>query len=364
MQWDSDRNKWMVRWREAGRQRVKRFTLQGDAILFEATMVRRRQLGDLATERLAGEMTLGEWVTDRYIPEHQAHLAPNTRRWQAELWDNHVGELEHVRLKDLSASVIRRWQTERDKAGAGRIALRRSLQWLGSILQHALEADELAANPVRAVKPLPKHPERAVRAFSPHDVELIRAQLSKPRDRLLVSVLAYGGLRPAEATAMEGERILARTMVIDQAADGEGGLKDTKTGATRAVRLLPALAEDLAQGAAGRGPIFSTPAHPAGGWSKGTWANWRFKVWKPAIEAALGVYVKPYDLRHSFASLLLAEGKTIHYVAGQMGHSAEETMNTYGHLIAEFEGETIDAQEQIAKARAQVWGTETTKANA
>jgi site-specific recombinase XerD len=41
--------------------------------------------------------------------------------------------------------------------------------------------------------------------------------------------------------------------------------------------------------------------------------------------------------RHSFASLLLAEGRTVHYVAAQLGHSPALTLSTYGHLIAEYE---------------------------
>lgn len=45
---------------------------------------------------------------------------------------------------------------------------------------------------------------------------------------------------------------------------------------------------------------------------------------------------RPYDLRHSFASLLLTEGRTVHYVAAKLGHSPVLTLSTYGHLIAEY----------------------------
>ncbi len=42
-------------------------------------------------------------------------------------------------------------------------------------------------------------------------------------------------------------------------------------------------------------------------------------------------YQRPYDLRHSFASLLLHEGRSAIYVARQLGHGAGLTMSTYGH---------------------------------
>ena len=42
----------------------------------------------------------------------------------------------------------------------------------------------------------------------------------------------------------------------------------------------------------------------------------------------------PYDLRHAFASLLIAAGKNPLYIARQMGHySAGFCLDTYGHLM-------------------------------
>ena len=47
---------------------------------------------------------------------------------------------------------------------------------------------------------------------------------------------------------------------------------------------------------------------------------------------------RPYDLRHSFASLLLHEGRSVIYVARQLGHDARLTLGTYGHVIDELDG--------------------------
>ena len=59
-------------------------------------------------------------------------------------------------------------------------------------------------------------------------------------------------------------------------------------------------------------------------------------------------------MRHSFASLLLHEGRSVIYVARQMGHGAELTMRTYGHVIDELEdAPRLQAEEAIAQARAR-----------
>ena len=41
-----------------------------------------------------------------------------------------------------------------------------------------------------------------------------------------------------------------------------------------------------------------------------------------------------HNIRHTFASLLLANGESLHYVKEQMGHaSIQTTADVYGHLV-------------------------------
>ena len=60
----------------------------------------------------------------------------------------------------------------------------------------------------------------------------------------------------------------------------------------------------------------------------------------------------PYALRHSFASLLLHEGRSVIYVARQLGHDARLTLTTYGHVIDELDdAPRLAAEDAIRKAR-------------
>ena len=45
----------------------------------------------------------------------------------------------------------------------------------------------------------------------------------------------------------------------------------------------------------------------------------------------------PYALLHSFASLLLHEGRSVMYVARELGHDARLTLTTYGHVMDELD---------------------------
>ncbi len=83
---------------------------------------------------------------------------------------------------------------------------------------------------------------------------------------------------------------------------------------------------------------------------------WARDRWTPSCRAVgLDPVPRPYDLRHSFVSLLLAAGRQPLWIAKQAGHSLAVLLSTYAHLIDEFaEHERVDPETEIAKARETV----------
>jgi len=62
--------------------------------------------------------------------------------------------------------------------------------------------------------------------------------------------------------------------------------------------------------------------------------SWFRRVpWRKVFEVADVQQVRIHDMRHTFASLLLQQGESLHYVKEQLGHaSITTTVDTYGHL--------------------------------
>lgn len=61
--------------------------------------------------------------------------------------------------------------------------------------------------------------------------------------------------------------------------------------------------------------------------------NFSRRVWKPVLAAAR-LDVRPHELRHTCAALLIAEGAHPKAVQAQLGHSSiQVTMDRYGHLF-------------------------------
>lgn len=347
---------WRVRWREGGRARSRVYSTYRDADLADAEIVRRKRLGTLA-ELDAGRETLDEFVAGTWAPHHAALLARSTREKHAALYGKHVGpRLGSIPLREFTTDLLARWYAELDRAGAGPEARRRALRLVGGILQRAVEHGRLPSNPARHVAKGKRRRPPAVRPLAPATVEAMRLVLG-PRDAALVAVLAYAGLRPGEALALRWDDVRERTLLIDRALTyGELGATKTEN-SRRTVRLLAPLAGDLAEwrmrSGAGRRPtrlIF--PRADGEAWSRWDWQNWRVRVFGPALAAADVEHARPYDLRHSFASLLLAEGRSVHYVARQLGHAPSQTLDTYGHVVDEFEeAPRIDAEAEIRAAR-------------
>jgi integrase len=78
------------------------------------------------------------------------------------------------------------------------------------------------------------------------------------------------------------------------------------------------------------------------------------EIWKPITQAANMPNTRFHDLRHFFASQLIANGETAAYVRDQMGHSSiKVTFDTYGHL---FPGRGREASSRYEKAMEQARG--------
>jgi site-specific recombinase XerD len=63
---------------------------------------------------------------------------------------------------------------------------------------------------------------------------------------------------------------------------------------------------------------------------------------------------RPYDLKHSAASLFIASGANVIRVAKQMGHSPTMLLERYSHVFEEFEDGNVDPEALIVEARGRL----------
>ena len=171
--------------------------------------------------------------------------------------------------------------------------------------------------------------------------EVERLAVAVPhRYQPLVHVLAYGGLRWGEATALRRHRCdldAGRLIVAESLADvnGRAVFGQTKTYRVRKTRIPEFLVEELRAHLETVHPASDALLFTAPRGGPLRIANFRRRVWWPALETAgLPRAIRIHDLRHTCASLLIRQGVHPKAIQHHLGHSSINiTMDRYGHLL-------------------------------
>jgi integrase len=357
------RSVYVVRWYESGRGGTKRkrtFDRRRDAELFEASVRPARQLGQLASEVIGSNATLEEFLVEWWDTYAATRLRPSTLATYAPLLDKWiVPYLGRKRLRDVTRQTIDAYCAQLRIDGAGVPTVNRTLGLLQGVFHRAVEWRRLAWNPVVGARRLSHSRSETIDARTPETVEAIRARLDQ-QNAALVSVLAYEGLRPAEAYALEWRDVLddrgkpRKRLRVVRALSGEE-VSTPKSARAREPELFKPIARELVELHLSRGrPDPTTLVFPDANGGHLRRQNWRRRVWIPALERAGVTYFRSYDLRHTCATLLLYEGRTLNEVAEHLGHADPGfTARTYAHVMRDAsKRRRVPITEAIRRARA------------
>jgi integrase len=186
----------------------------------------------------------------------------------------------------------------------------------------------------------------AVRCLTPAQLAdlLEHARVAGPFEFfVLLLVLARTGVRIGEAVGLQwGDLDLdARVALVRRTCKGER-ISTPKSGKGRRVYLTPQLCEALRELQRQRRVVALDDERRAREWvfpdqrtcSKPMQYRRFYERFVPLVKK-LGLRgVTPHTLRHTYASLLFAQGKTMHFVQEQLGHHDPKfTASVYGHLI-------------------------------
>lgn len=225
---------------------------------------------------------------------------------------------------------------------------------LRSALNDAAEEELIDLNPLagwtysRKEAPLKQDD---VDPFSPEEQQAILGALSG-QARNMMQFALWTGLRTSELVALNWgdidwlreEVMVSRAMT--QASKGEAEVTKTTAG-RRSVKLLkPAMEALKAQKAhtfLADAEVFQNPR------TVERWAGdgpIRKTMWVPAMKKAGVRYRRPYQTRHTYASMMLSSGEHPMWVAKQMGH-------TDWTMIARVYGRWMPAADEGAGTRAE-----------
>jgi integrase len=328
--------RYLVRWRNnAGKSRSKTLLRERDATILDAEKKRQKAMGELITHE-RGRISLEDFWTMYWQKHALVHLTQRTRENYRTLWAKHVEPaLGSRRLRDITREHIDTL-TAKLVAKLAPATVRKCLAILQGVLQCAVDWRYLATNPAARTKK-PRLVQREGVALMDSEISDLAAELPDLRSLTIMRLLAYTGLRPGELRALRWLSFTAKLIDVRHAVSSNE-FRETKTYKRRTVDFREdARRAMLEWHIANRHATPSDLVFPAVAgssiWTDNGWKQWQKKVFTPAATRAGLAGIRPYDLRHTFASRLIAEGRDVIYVARQLGHSPTMTLEVYGHLF-------------------------------
>jgi len=231
---------------------------------------------------------------------------------------------------------------------------------LRAILNAAVAADLIARTPCRGVK-LPPADPAPIRFLSAAELQCL-AEATSADYRPAIYLAGVLGLRWSEVAGLRVGNVdfFRRTIAITEAVaevDGQLSVGPVKTAASRRTLSLPPFVVDhLVDHMRRTGrtdPTAFVLQAPKGGPMRA--ANFRARVWSPAVSAAGVDGLTFHGLRHTAAGLMIEVGAHIEAIKQRMGHSSiRVTSDVYGSLLPSVDASvTRDLDRLFSTSRGQ-----------
>jgi integrase len=352
-----------------GKRRYHNHTVRGtkkDAEKWLTAALRRLDLGEaVAPAEISLDAYLDKWLATAVTPRVRAHTLDDYTRLlvryiRPKLGKHRLASITPLDLQSLYGAMTSNGLTAR--------TVRYTHSVLSSAFKQAIRWQMLQQNPCANVE-LPKQQRKEMMALSPEQAACFLTAIQENRYGLLFSLMLATGLRPSEALALQWSDIdwqrgsITIQRKLTRLRDNSWKFEEPKTVKSRRSIPLPSslvealkghrkaqLEERLQWGSEWQNYnlVFTseggTPVHER---------NLLRRYFKPAlVQAGLPAQMRLYDLRHSCATLLLADGENLKVVSERLGHSSITlTADVYAHVSESMQRQATDRMERMLYQR-------------
>ncbi|WP_044413918.1 site-specific integrase [Thiomicrospira microaerophila] len=293
------------------------------------------------------------WFSD-YLPTWRAATSKGYRAYLDNRLIPHFGEKE---VGDITKADILAYRSLTTKLANGKLkpkTINKFVKCLNMILSEAADRFDFTP-PHLNIKPL-KEEKVHIAPFSLHEVNRIISQVREDwRDYLLVRF--FTGLRTGEVDGLKWKYVdFERRQILIRETYSAGVWEYTKNdGSQRAVDMSSLVYQCLLARKEAFKPqreelVFAlksgNPVHTP---------NFLRRVWSPLLRR-LGIeYRKPYQTRHTAATIWLAAGENPNWIAMQMGHSSTQMLFTvYARYVPNLTHQDGSAMDRLLTSQISV----------
>lgn len=338
--------KWRARFRDhAGKEHARHFDRKRDAQdwLSENTAAMR---SGLFADPSKSKMTVGEW-TEIWLQGYGANRASSLK--QARTHIKRINrEFGDRRLASIRPSEVRQWTVNLKAEGLADSTVYALHARLAHVFDEAVYDGVVAKSPV-SKRTAPKAGTQRAYVATTRQVWALHDAIPTHL-RPVVLLGAFAGLRLGE---IEGLRVsdvdfLGATITPVQQ---RGGMPLKTAGSEGAIPVARELVEELSRYVDSGGEQLFV-RNEAGRDISRSRIEVGFRRARDAVES-LPAGFRIHDLRHYFASLLIAEGLDVKTVQACLRHgSAKTTLDTYGHIWPDKDESARTAVSGVLAARA------------
>jgi integrase len=290
-------------------------------------------------------------------------LEPKTTARYGQVWRTYLDpEFGGRKLNAISRELVRRYFAKLSHDGKAPGTIRKVHAVLSAILSEAVELGYLKVNPAAGVKGLPRAPHREMLFLTAEEVRALAEGIT-PYYRVLIYMAAYTGLRSSELAGLRWRNVdlLHGTLTVEEALKEIGArlvVGPPKNHERRTITLPKFLCEMLEERCVGAPDALVFPGPQGGPMRHSLFYRRHFRpavtgytdrkgVKHPGFVPTAKAGLRFHDLRHTCASLLIAQGAHPKLIQARLGHSSITiTLDRYGHLFPSVEAalaEKLDA---------------------
>ena len=355
---------WYITYREHGRQKHRSL---GTRSLRKAQSL-KREIEQLIEEAGRAELVVTERPPARrknptvsefwesFLPWAEAHRSPSTveeyQNWFTQFREfkgiQRLGDATRQDVEQFKARLRRQGKRKPRGVGLDKVSVNNALKTLKSIWNHARKLDLYSGeNPFVGVEAF-RIAQRIDRGYLDsdevnklHEAAVRYADEKYVREaearnvRIAIALMALAGLRKKEVCFARWEWVRWEERVLVVSSHEEFTTKNKRT---RIISMHDELVRILESYRKDDGYILE-PLRANEGKSKYR-ADFK-KSFNRVCELA-GTTATPHDLRHSFASRHAVRGRSLHVIAGWLGHSTTWVTERYAHCQKQYNADVND----------------------
>lgn len=260
--------------------------------------------------------------------------------------DLNINQINPILVKEFRKAMLDR--------GRKNSTVNKYMKFLSAIYNFMIDNNIEVRNPLARIKSLKEMKNEQIRALCTEEVKVLlsKTKMIYPDFYPLLFTALFTGMRQGEILALTWDSInwITQKITIDKNYT-HGTLGTPKTGKIRVIDMSNELAKALKQWRIACPHSEYNLVFPNVNGNYQSAENMIKRRFLPSLNRAGIDKIRFHDLRHTYASLLLANNAPMKYVQHQLGHSSiTMTMDLYTHLLPEVNDKCVNLLNNIVNS--------------